>query len=184
LNVIPIWVSPLRERKTDIPLLVEHFIAEFCRENNKEPKTISPEAIELLASYSWPGNVRELRSDLERAVVLSQKDKIELRDLSAPVREKTPSPASAPAAQSHLVARGFTLVELLLVLIGGVFVAEALSVVIQVFSFKFFGTRVFRIAPLHHHFERVGWSETKIVARFFIVSVLLAVFSVAALRIH
>ena len=74
--------------------------------------------------------------------------------------------------------------ELLLVIIGGVFVAEALSVIIQVFSFKYFGKRVFKIAPLHHHFEKVGWSETKIVTRFFIVSVLLAVFSVAALRIR
>ncbi|HYF50608.1 MAG TPA: phospho-N-acetylmuramoyl-pentapeptide-transferase [Planctomycetota bacterium] len=74
--------------------------------------------------------------------------------------------------------------ELLLVIIGGVFVAEALSVMIQVFSFKYFGKRVFKIAPLHHHFEKVGWSETKIVTRFFIVSVLLAVFSVAALRIR
>jgi phospho-N-acetylmuramoyl-pentapeptide-transferase len=74
--------------------------------------------------------------------------------------------------------------ELLLVIIGGVFVAEALSVIIQVFSFKFFGKRVFKIAPLHHHFEKVGWSESKIVTRFFIVSVLLAVFSVAALRIR
>ena len=74
--------------------------------------------------------------------------------------------------------------ELLLVVIGGVFVAEALSVMIQIFSFKYFGRRVFKIAPLHHHFEKVGWSETKIVTRFFIVSVLLAVFSVAALRLH
>jgi phospho-N-acetylmuramoyl-pentapeptide-transferase len=74
--------------------------------------------------------------------------------------------------------------ELLLVVIGGVFVVEALSVLIQIFSFKYFGRRVFKIAPLHHHFEKVGWSETKIVTRFFIVSVLLAVFSVAALRIH
>ena len=74
--------------------------------------------------------------------------------------------------------------ELLLVVVGGVFVAEALSVIIQVFSFKMFGKRVFKIAPLHHHFEKVGWSETKIVTRFFIVSVLLAVFSVAALRIR
>jgi phospho-N-acetylmuramoyl-pentapeptide-transferase len=74
--------------------------------------------------------------------------------------------------------------ELLLVIIGGVFVVEALSVLIQIFSFKYFGRRVFKIAPLHHHFEQVGWSETKIVTRFFIVSVLLAVFSVAALRIH
>lgn len=74
--------------------------------------------------------------------------------------------------------------ELLLVLIGGVFVVEALSVLIQIFSYKYFGKRVFKIAPLHHHFEKVGWSETKIVTRFFIVSVLLAVFSVAALRIR
>lgn len=74
--------------------------------------------------------------------------------------------------------------ELLLVIIGGVFVAEALSVMIQVFSFKYFGRRVFKIAPLHHHFEKSGWSETKIVTRFFIVSVLLAVFSVAAFRIR
>jgi phospho-N-acetylmuramoyl-pentapeptide-transferase len=73
--------------------------------------------------------------------------------------------------------------ELLLVVIGGVFVAEAMSVMIQIFSFKYFGRRVFKIAPLHHHFEKVGWSETKIVTRFFIVSVLLAVFCVAALRI-
>jgi phospho-N-acetylmuramoyl-pentapeptide-transferase len=74
--------------------------------------------------------------------------------------------------------------ELLLVIIGGVFVAEAMSVMIQIVSFRYFGRRVFKIAPLHHHFEKVGWSETKIVTRFFIVSVLLAVFSVAALRIR
>lgn len=74
--------------------------------------------------------------------------------------------------------------ELMLVLIGGVFVAEALSVMIQVTSFKWTGKRVFLIAPLHHHLERKGWSETKIVSRFFIVSVLLAVFSVALLRVR
>ena len=74
--------------------------------------------------------------------------------------------------------------ELLLVVIGGVFVVEALSVIIQVFSFKVFKKRVFLISPLHHHYEKVGWSETKIVTRFFIVSVLLAVFTVAALRIR
>lgn len=74
--------------------------------------------------------------------------------------------------------------ELLLVLVGGVFVIEALSVLIQITSFKWTGKRVFLIAPLHHHLERKGWSETKIVSRFFILSVLCAVFSVAALRIH
>ncbi|MCZ7644444.1 MAG: phospho-N-acetylmuramoyl-pentapeptide-transferase [Planctomycetota bacterium] len=73
--------------------------------------------------------------------------------------------------------------ELMLVLVGGVFVIEALSVLIQIASFRWFGRRVFRIAPLHHHFEKVGWPETKIVSRFFIVSVLLAVFSIATLRV-
>ncbi len=74
--------------------------------------------------------------------------------------------------------------ELLLIVIGGVFVIEALSVMIQVFSFKLRKKRVFLCSPLHHHFEEKGWSETKIVTRFFIVSVLLAVFTVAALRIR
>lgn len=74
--------------------------------------------------------------------------------------------------------------ELMLVLIGGVFVVEALSVLIQIASYRWFGKRVFLIAPLHHHLEKKGWPETKIVARFFIVSVLLAVFSVALLRVR
>jgi phospho-N-acetylmuramoyl-pentapeptide-transferase len=73
--------------------------------------------------------------------------------------------------------------ELLLVLIGGVFVAEALSVLIQIFSFQCFGKRVFSIAPLHHAFEMKGWSEAKIVTRLFIISALLAVCGIAALRI-
>ena len=59
--------------------------------------------------------------------------------------------------------------ELLLVLVGGVFVLEALSVVIQVASFKMTGQRVFKMAPLHHHFELIGWSEPKVITRFVIV---------------
>ena len=59
--------------------------------------------------------------------------------------------------------------ELLLVIVGGVFVLEALSVVIQVASFKLTGKRVFRMAPLHHHFELIGWSEPKVITRFVIV---------------
>ena len=61
-------------------------------------------------------------------------------------------------------------VELLLLLIGGIFVIEALSVMIQVFSFKRFGRRVFLMAPIHHHFEMKAWSETKITVRFWIVA--------------
>ncbi|MBI2571048.1 MAG: phospho-N-acetylmuramoyl-pentapeptide-transferase [Candidatus Schekmanbacteria bacterium] len=74
--------------------------------------------------------------------------------------------------------------ELLLVVIGGVFVAEALSVLVQVGSFKLFGRRVFDMAPLHHHFEMRGLSEPKIIVRFWIVSILLAVFALSTLKIR
>ncbi len=74
--------------------------------------------------------------------------------------------------------------ELLLVFIGGVFVAEALSVMIQVISFKSRGKRVFRMAPLHHHFELSGWSESKIIIRFWIASLILALFSLSTLKLR
>jgi phospho-N-acetylmuramoyl-pentapeptide-transferase len=74
--------------------------------------------------------------------------------------------------------------ELLLIFIGGVFVAEALSVMIQVISFKFRGKRVFRMAPLHHHFELSGWSESKIIIRFWIASLILALFSLSTLKLR
>ena len=64
--------------------------------------------------------------------------------------------------------------ELLLVIVGGVFVLEALSVVIQVASFKLTGKRVFKMAPLHHHFELIGWSEPKVITRFVIVAIIFA----------
>ncbi len=68
----------------------------------------------------------------------------------------------------------FTKTELLLVLIGGVFVVEALSVIVQVIAFRRFGRRVFLMAPIHHHFEMRTWSETKIIVRFWIVAALFA----------
>jgi phospho-N-acetylmuramoyl-pentapeptide-transferase len=74
--------------------------------------------------------------------------------------------------------------ELLLVLVGGVFVAEALSVIIQVVSFKSTGKRVFRMAPLHHHFELIGWSEPKVIWRFLILAVIFALFSLTTLKLR
>ena len=74
--------------------------------------------------------------------------------------------------------------ELLLVVVGGVFVAEALSVVIQVGSFKLTGKRVFKMAPLHHHFELSGWSEPKVYARFVIVGIIFALFSLTTLKLR
>lgn len=74
--------------------------------------------------------------------------------------------------------------ELLLLIVGGVFVAEALSVIIQVASFKLTGQRVFRMAPLHHHFELIGWSEPKVITRFLIVAIIFALFSLATLKLR
>ncbi len=74
--------------------------------------------------------------------------------------------------------------ELLLVVVGGVFVAEAMSVVVQVASFKLTGKRVFKMAPLHHHFELSGWSEPKVYARFVIVGIIFALFSLTTLKLR
>jgi phospho-N-acetylmuramoyl-pentapeptide-transferase len=71
-----------------------------------------------------------------------------------------------------------------LLFIGGVFVLEALSVIIQVGSFKLTGKRVFRMAPLHHHFELMGWSESKIIVRFWIVALVFALFSLTTLKLR
>ena len=74
--------------------------------------------------------------------------------------------------------------ELLLPIVGGVFVIEALSVIIQVASFKLTGQRVFRMAPLHHHFELIGWSEPKVIARFLIMAIIFALFSLTTLKLR
>ncbi len=74
--------------------------------------------------------------------------------------------------------------ELLLVLVGGIFVLEALSVIIQVISFRVFGRRVFLMAPLHHHFEKKGWPEPKIIVRFWIISIILVLLSLSTLKVR
>ncbi len=74
--------------------------------------------------------------------------------------------------------------ELLSVILGGVFVVELLSVVIQVTSFQLFGKRVFLMAPIHHHFEKMGWPEPRIIVRFWIISILLALVSLASLKVR
>ena len=74
--------------------------------------------------------------------------------------------------------------ELVLAIVGGIFVAEALSVILQVGSFKLTGKRIFRMAPLHHHFEHKGWPESQIVIRFWIVALILALIGLATLKIR
>jgi transcriptional regulator with PAS, ATPase and Fis domain len=84
LNVIPIRLPPLRERRTDVPLLVEHFLAKHAEPGR--PRQIAPDALGALVAYPWPGNVRELESVVERTLLLADADVIGLADLPAAVR--------------------------------------------------------------------------------------------------
>jgi len=81
LSVVPIHLPPLRERKEDIPLLIGHFLKKYNKRTKKEIKKISPPVQKALMQYDWPGNIRELENTIERAVVLSQREEIELEDL-------------------------------------------------------------------------------------------------------
>jgi two-component system response regulator HydG/two-component system response regulator AtoC len=81
LNVVRIHLPPLRERKEDIPLLVQHFVQKFAKENNRPIPTIEPEVLDVLLNYDWPGNVRELANVIERAVILSTFGVISLKHL-------------------------------------------------------------------------------------------------------
>ena len=74
--------------------------------------------------------------------------------------------------------------EVLLVFVGGLFVLEAVSVIIQVASFKLTGRRVFKMSPLHHHFELSGWRETKVVVRFWIIAIIFALVSLSTLKLR
>jgi two-component system response regulator HydG len=90
LNVIPILLPPLRERKNDIPLLVEHFLKLFAAEKRKDLQGISSEALRLLLDYYWPGNVRELENTIEHAVVLAKAGRVETWDLPAAIHSVSP----------------------------------------------------------------------------------------------
>lgn len=88
LNVISIQLPPLRERKEDIPLLIERFLAQFCRENEKPARRFTYGAMRLLMDYDWPGNVRELENAVERAVVLSTGESMDVDLLPESVRTR------------------------------------------------------------------------------------------------
>jgi two-component system nitrogen regulation response regulator NtrX len=90
LNVIPFRVPPLRERREDIPVLARHFIEVLSAEHGRRPKPITPEALEVLSRLPWPGNVRELRNIIERLVIMTPGEQIEVRDLPASLLEALP----------------------------------------------------------------------------------------------
>jgi two-component system nitrogen regulation response regulator NtrX len=104
LAVIPIHVPPLRERQDDIPQLVRHYMDYFSRENNARPRRITPAAIEAMQRYRWKGNIRELRNTVERLMIMTPGDTIDLPDLPGVIR----SPSAAPATTA---ARGAAAAE-------------------------------------------------------------------------
>jgi DNA-binding NtrC family response regulator len=88
LNVIHIHLPPLRERREDVPLLLAHFLERYCQENSKPLRLFSPAAMKLLMDYEWPGNVRELENVVERAVVLSTQERMDVDLLPENLRSK------------------------------------------------------------------------------------------------
>jgi len=86
LNVIPILVPPLRERRSDIPLLVQHFARRMSDEHNMKPKRFDPRAMEALQRYRWRGNIRELRNTVERVLIMTPGDVVRIEDLPQDVR--------------------------------------------------------------------------------------------------
>ncbi|MDO9124560.1 MAG: sigma 54-interacting transcriptional regulator, partial [Deltaproteobacteria bacterium] len=85
INVVPIVLPPLRERREDIPLLVNNFTKKFSEENQKNLKGVSKEALELMVSYEWPGNVRELENLIERVIALTNNEYIQADELPLPI---------------------------------------------------------------------------------------------------
>ncbi|MCX8043430.1 MAG: sigma-54 dependent transcriptional regulator [Desulfobacterota bacterium] len=121
LNVVPIYLPPLRERPTDIPLLVKHFISRFSSEKGKPVETITDRAMECFLHYHWPGNVRELQNIIERVVILNESGVIDCDDLPEKmVRQQrshlnTP-PSSLPSEQNCSFATMVTNFERQLIL--------------------------------------------------------------------
>ena len=91
LNVVPIRMPPLRDRKEDIPLLVEHFLEKYRAKSDGKVKKMSPEALELLEQHDWPGNVRELENSIERAIIMGEGDVIRPADLPLAVQDNLPN---------------------------------------------------------------------------------------------
>ena len=109
LNVVPIKLPPLRDRKEDIPLMAHAFLKEYAKENDKPVVDYTVDAVEALLKYSWPGNVRELRAAVERAVLLCRTDRISPRDLPETIRNLQPPATHSPAAETASAPSNLTL---------------------------------------------------------------------------
>jgi DNA-binding NtrC family response regulator len=107
LNVVPVNIPPLRERREDIPFLAEHFVSKLARESGSRVESITDAAIQRLLTYHWPGNVRELENVIERSLVLCMGSKLDAAD----IRLDTAPRARPPAAAAPVLPEGVTLDE-------------------------------------------------------------------------
>ncbi len=96
LNVVPIDVPPLRDRRDDVAMLTEHFVALFCRELGRAPVRVHPDALAAMIAYEWPGNVRELKNVIERVVLLEAEDEILAEHLPAEIHRRPARGARGP----------------------------------------------------------------------------------------
>jgi two-component system nitrogen regulation response regulator NtrX len=108
LNVIPIVVPPLRERREDIPLLVQHFARLTSDEHNLKPKRFDAAAMEALQRYRWRGNIRELRNTIERLMIMAAADTVRVDDLPTEIRGGATAAAAEPAAAAPVSSTGAT----------------------------------------------------------------------------
>jgi two-component system response regulator PilR (NtrC family) len=145
LNVIPVHLPPLRDRREDIPLLVAHFIKKLAREVGRPVRGVTPEAVAILEQYHWPGNIRELENVVERAMVLGRDEMLDVEALPTTVRQ----PATRDELPVELPADGIDLeatldrierryMQLALDRVGGVQTraAELLRVSFRQFRYK------------------------------------------------
>jgi DNA-binding NtrC family response regulator len=111
LNVVQITMPPLRDRKEDIPMLVNSFLKHFAKENGRPVRELTPDAMTAILGHNWPGNVRELRTAIEHGVVMAGGAKISLRDLPASVREARTAGGAALARAAGVTGRHLNLHE-------------------------------------------------------------------------
>ncbi|MGH7166567.1 MAG: sigma-54-dependent transcriptional regulator [Nitrospiraceae bacterium] len=111
LNVIPVTMPPLRERQSDIPILIDHFLHLFNKKKNSTLRGVEPETMARLMQYSWPGNIRELENLIERLVILKKSGSITLADLPAKIRDAAPAPGSVEEQPIMFSQTGINLVK-------------------------------------------------------------------------
>jgi two-component system response regulator PilR (NtrC family) len=126
INVIPIHLPPLRERREDVPLLADHFLAKFSEQMGKSVTAISKDALQLMLRYDWPGNIRELENTIERAVALEHTPAVLPESLPPAVRGETPRQAVRPQPVEDLPESGFDLEAHVMEIERG-YLAEALK---------------------------------------------------------